>query len=210
MRLEARSLKGCSSISAEQSPAFWALCLIHTNFSETHKYGHSPEPFWEHPGTMTWKTGNQLGIVPRMIPVLKWSSLPVGPAIQLIHTRKKPPTVKGAKILKIKSFWTFARVEVRRQVCTCSTFMKPWLILTLPGLSRAVANSKPRHCRKKVQNIKDLPQSLPLAYWYRKTIHKNLKANRLTNTQGSWNQDFEKKTDKNSIKVVSLKLSGLL
>ena len=35
--------------------------------------GTTPEAFW--------KTRNQAGIVPRVIPILKWSSLPVVPAI---------------------------------------------------------------------------------------------------------------------------------
>ena len=57
-------------------------------------YGHSPEPFREHTGTMTWKTGNQLGTVPRVIPIPKWSSLPVGPTIRLFLTRKRPLTAR--------------------------------------------------------------------------------------------------------------------
>ena len=46
----------------------------------------------EHTGTMTRITRNQLGIVPRVIPIPKWSSLPVRPAIYLILTRKRPLT----------------------------------------------------------------------------------------------------------------------
>ena len=34
-----------------------------------------------HSRTPTWKPKNQAGIVPRMIPVLEWNSLPVLPAI---------------------------------------------------------------------------------------------------------------------------------
>ena len=91
-KLKAESLKSCPRISAGQSPAFWLLFPNWTNFSWTHRYGHSPEPFQEHPGTLTSKTENQLGIVPRIIPIPKSRSRPVEPAIQFTLTRKRPLT----------------------------------------------------------------------------------------------------------------------
>ena len=39
---------------------------------------------------MTWKTGNQLGIFPRVIPIPKWNSLPIGQTILLTLTHKRP------------------------------------------------------------------------------------------------------------------------
>ena len=91
-KLNAASLKSCPRISAGQSPAFWLLFPNWTIFSWTHRYGHSPEPFQEHPGTLTSKTENQLVIVPRIIPIPKSRSRPVEPAIQFTLTRKTPLT----------------------------------------------------------------------------------------------------------------------
>ena len=54
------------------------------------------EPFRERHGTMRWKTRNQLAIIPRMTPILKWSSLFVGRAIQTTQTRKRPLTTTNA------------------------------------------------------------------------------------------------------------------
>ena len=39
--------------STGQSPASWVPCPSYTNFSWTHRYGHSPEPFREYSGTPT-------------------------------------------------------------------------------------------------------------------------------------------------------------
>ena len=39
-------------------------CPSLTIFFRTHKFGHVPQPFQEHLGTATWKTGKPLGIVP--------------------------------------------------------------------------------------------------------------------------------------------------
>ena len=70
-RLRAESLKNCPRIWA-----FWELCPNWMNFSWTHWYGRSPESFWECPGKITKKIENQLGIVPRVRPIPKWTSLP--------------------------------------------------------------------------------------------------------------------------------------
>ena len=51
--------------------------------------------------------------------------------------------------------WNFARLELRCQVLTCSNSMKFWLVitwkLTLAGLQRAVASSKPHYYKQNVQ-----------------------------------------------------------
>ena len=72
-RLKAESLKNCCSSSAGQNPALWVLWLYYTILSSTLRYGRTPEPFRENSGTQTWKTRNQLRIVPRMILILKWN-----------------------------------------------------------------------------------------------------------------------------------------
>ena len=60
-----------------------------------------------------------------------------------------------------KTVGIFARLELRRQIFTISTFLCSWLVITwsvtLKGLLREGATSKPHHCRKKLQKIKDLP-----------------------------------------------------
>ena len=61
--------------------------------NSTHRFGHSLEPLREHPGALTWKTGNQMGLVHWMIPIPKWSYLPVGLTIQMTPTRKRSLTV---------------------------------------------------------------------------------------------------------------------
>ena len=72
-RLKAESLENCSRSSAGQSPAFWVLCLSWTNFSWTHRYGRTPEPFREHSETLTWKTRERMR-TPRVILILKQAS----------------------------------------------------------------------------------------------------------------------------------------
>ena len=67
---------------AEQHHVFWVLCPNLTNFFWTHKYGHAPKLFRDHPRTMTSKTGKPLEIVTRVIFIPKWSSLFVRSAIQ--------------------------------------------------------------------------------------------------------------------------------
>ena len=75
--IEGRVTKKLSQeFSRKESRILGALPKL-DEFLLTHTYGHSPEPFREHSGTLTLKTRNQAGIVPRMIPILKWSSLPV-------------------------------------------------------------------------------------------------------------------------------------
>ena len=48
--IEGRVTKKCPKNSAGQSPESWVLCSNWTNFSWTHGYGQSPEPFREHSG----------------------------------------------------------------------------------------------------------------------------------------------------------------
>ena len=91
--IEGRATKNCPRNLSERSHVFWVLCQNLTNFVWIRRCGHAPEPFREHPGTMTSKTGNPLGIVLGMIPISKWSSLFVRPAIQLNQIRRKPLTV---------------------------------------------------------------------------------------------------------------------
>ena len=86
-RLIAESLKNCPRSSTGLSPAFWVLCLSWWNFSWTHRYRRAPEAFREHSGTQTWKTRNQIRIVPRMILIPKWDPPPVSLVIQLIQTQ---------------------------------------------------------------------------------------------------------------------------
>ena len=52
-------------------------------------YGHTAEPFREHPGTQTWKTKNQMGIIHRMILVLKWDPPSLSPITHLIQNQKR-------------------------------------------------------------------------------------------------------------------------
>ena len=63
---------------------FWVLCLI---FSWSHRYGHTPDLFREHHGTQTWKTRNQMSIVPTMILTLIWQLPSISPVIQTIQTQ---------------------------------------------------------------------------------------------------------------------------
>ena len=62
-----------------------------TNSFWTRRCGHAPELFREQPRRMTFKTENT-GIVPWMIPIRKWRSLFVKPAIRFVQTRKRPLT----------------------------------------------------------------------------------------------------------------------
>ena len=50
------------------------LCLNQTNFSWTHSYGRTPEPFLEHSGKQTWKTRERMRTTPRVILILKQAS----------------------------------------------------------------------------------------------------------------------------------------
>ena len=47
------------------------------------------EPLREHSRTQTWKTRNQMKIVPRMILILNWDPPSVSPLIQLIQTQTR-------------------------------------------------------------------------------------------------------------------------
>ena len=49
----------------------------------------TPEPFRENSGTQTWKTRNQMRIVPRMILILKWDPRSISPVIQLIQNQTR-------------------------------------------------------------------------------------------------------------------------
>ena len=94
-----------------QSHLFWVPCQNSMNFLWTRKYGLAPEPFREHPGTTTQKTGNPPGIVPWMIPTPKWSSLFVRPALQLTQTGRRPLTALNLQTLvvigkQVISVWT--------------------------------------------------------------------------------------------------------
>ena len=67
--------------------------INYKNLFWTYRYGQRPEPFREFTGTRMWRTRNQLGIVPRIILVLKRSPQFISPAIQLIQTQNRPLTV---------------------------------------------------------------------------------------------------------------------
>ena len=43
----------------------------------------------EHSGTQTWKTRNQMRIVPRMILILKWDPPSISPVIQMTQTQTR-------------------------------------------------------------------------------------------------------------------------
>ena len=62
-----------------------------------------------------------------------------------------------------RNCWNFARLELRSQVLTCSTFMQSLLVmtwsLTLAGLPRVGAKSKPHDYKQKIQKMKDLPKT---------------------------------------------------
>ena len=103
-RLKAGSLKNCPRNTTGQSVASQVLYRNKMTFFWTHSYGHSPEPFREHPGTMTWKTDNRIGIVPRMTPIPNWSSLPGRPALQLTQTRRRPLTIKMVVKWNIRTY----------------------------------------------------------------------------------------------------------
>ena len=96
-RLKAESLEKCPRSSTGQSPAFWLLCLNFTNFSRTHRYGRTLEPFGEHSGTQTWKTRNKNRIVHRMILILKWDPPSVNPAIQVTQNQTRLLTAFNRK-----------------------------------------------------------------------------------------------------------------
>ena len=74
---------------------------------------------------MNWKTGNQLGIVPRVIPILKWSFLPVGRAIQLNLTRMSPPTDITSKTQTIRNSIIY-RCTVSHEKQIKPRFTKYW------------------------------------------------------------------------------------
>ena len=83
-------------------------------FFWTRKYGLAPEPFREHPGITTQKTGNPLGIVAWMIPTSKWTSLFVRPALQLTQTGRR---LLKKTFLNVSNFGpncTFAAVKLAK------------------------------------------------------------------------------------------------
>ena len=73
-RLKAESLKNCTRSSAGENPAFWVLCLFYPNFSWSHRYGRSPEPFREHSETQMWKTRERMRSTRRVFLILKQAS----------------------------------------------------------------------------------------------------------------------------------------
>ena len=111
------------------------------------------------------------------------------------HTRKRPPTVKPAKILKNK-ISELCKTGNKTSSLYMFNFHESLTGLDTSRAIRCICKIRTPSLQKKVQNIKDLSQTLPLAYWYRKTIHKNTKAYSITNTQEFWNQDIEKKQTK--------------
>ena len=125
-RLKAGILKICPRVSAGQSPAFSELCLTQTNFSWTRKYGRSPEPFREHPVKIAWNTRKQPGIVRGVIPVPKWSFMPVGSATELTLTRKRPLTVGNIGVSRffppIRRYRKVSAKNSTREVLKCVQF----------------------------------------------------------------------------------------
>ena len=73
-RLKAELPKNGPKSSVGQSPAFWVLWINQTNFSWTHRYERTPEPFREHSGTQTWKTRERMRTTPRKNLILKQAS----------------------------------------------------------------------------------------------------------------------------------------
>ena len=71
------------------------------------------------------------------------------PTSKDLLTRMKENTLESTRT---KTVGTFARPEMRSQVPIFSNFLKNWLVnawsLTLVGLLRAGAKSKPHHCRE--------------------------------------------------------------
>ena len=102
-------------------------------------------------------------------PVLAWKPKERNHGTPKAKTEFEPIQAGGNKLnqnLKKHSdwnCWNFARLELRSQVLTCSTFMYSWLVMTwsitLAVLPRAGANSKPHGYKQKVQKMKGFPKT---------------------------------------------------
>ena len=166
-RLKTGWQKCCPRISAGESLEFWPPCPNWTNSSWTHNYGHSPGPFREHPGTMIWKTGSQLGIVPEMIPIPKGISLLVGPAVQLNLTQKRALTwwqVFKKKLLnyppgppqKNKKVALHKSATIPQWDYPCDN----WTRLNFLTLQQLVSNSNSANLNNNINMFPKLPHSL--------------------------------------------------
>ena len=111
--IEGRVTKKLSQeLSRTESRIFGVLSKL-DEFLLNRTYGLAPEPFRKRLGTTTQKTGNPLGIVPRVTPIPKWSSLFVRPALQMTQTGRRPPieieSTAGQRPLEL--FQSFAYVD---------------------------------------------------------------------------------------------------